>query len=117
MKRDIVLTLYKQHIEDAHDFLVHRETCPMCEYAYREAYQYWTAKLEENLLPLIQEHEARWERDGVAIGNISSPGLDIVHEVLTHWVKLRPVVVDDAPETYFDHPVVQELYEKELAKK
>lgn len=117
MKREIVVALHKRHVEDAHDFLESRYICPMCDLAYQESYNYWTAKLEETLIPVIQEHERRWEHDGVMIGNVSSPALDILHEILERWIKLRPVVVEDAPESYFDHPIVVEIYEKELAKK
>lgn len=117
MKHDIVLTLHAKHINDNHKMEEHRFSCPMCEYAYRESYNYWMAVLEETMLPLVKEHEARWEQDGVMIGNASSPASDILHELLTHWIHLPRVHVPDSPEMYYDHPIVVELYEKELAKK
>lgn len=117
MKREIVLALHRRHVEQNHDFLVCRGTCPMCDYAYQEAYNYWAAKFEETLIPVIRQHEATWEREGVMIGNVSSPALDILHEVLQNWVKLKPVVTNDAPDVYFDHPIVEEMYEREMSRK
>lgn len=117
MKREIVLGLYRQHVDQNHDIELHRHDCPMCEHAYREAYNYWTSVLEENLLPVLKSYEKRWEREGVAIGNLGSPALDILHDILSHWIVLPAVEVTDNPEMYFHHPIVLAIYEKELSKK
>lgn len=89
----------------------------MCDYAYWESYNYWTSVLEETMAPLLKEHENRWERDGVMIGNVSSPASDILHGILQNWLKLPRVPIQDCPEMYMDHPIVLRIYEKELAKK
>lgn len=116
MKREIVLALHRKHVEECHLMEQHRDVCPMCDVAYREAYAYWTSVLEENLLPVLHSYEEFWQREGVAIGNVGSPALDIVHEILTHWIVLPPVEISDSPELYLDHPIVVALYEKENSK-
>jgi hypothetical protein len=117
MKREIVLALHRQHVEEKHNPEAMKDVCPMCEHAYKETYNYWVSKLEQNLMPLIKEHESFWDHEGVNVGNVSSPALDILHDILQHWVQLPPVEVSDAPEDYLQHPIVLALYEKELSKK
>ena len=69
--------------------------------------------LEEPLVDLLKKTADHWVREGVQIGNDISGHRMVTYtalEILQDWIQIPKADLEDVPEEYLDHPIVENLY-------
>jgi hypothetical protein len=110
---EIVKALHAKHVHEDHDPNKHWETCPFCDRIRCEFLERVYMYIDEQLLALLHEHADKWVQDGVHIGNnISGHRMmtTLSATILQDWLLIPKMVLEDTPEEYRDHPIVEELY-------
>lgn len=109
----IVRELHARHKNDNHDPNKHWESCPFCDRIRNEFLERLYMYLEEPLVDLLKKTADHWVREGVQIGNDISGHRMVTYtalEILQDWIQIPNAVLDDIPEEYLEHPIVENLY-------
>lgn len=109
----IVKELHVRHKNERHDPNKHWDTCPFCDRMRNEYLERLYMHVEAPLVDLLKKHTDQWILDGVRIGN--DVGAHRMREyiavaILQDWIRIPLAELDDLPEEYLDHPIVENLY-------
>ena len=110
---EIVRALHTKHVQEEHDPNKHWETCPFCDRIRCEFLERLYMYIDEKLVSLLHKHADKWVQHGVHIGNdISGHRMmtNLSATILQEWLVIPKMNLEDTPEEYLDHPIVENLY-------